>query len=93
MQNVYLYNYINYDILEFSHLTKGVEDMSESTGKAATRAKNKYNAQNYDSLRIVVPKGQKEELQTHAASMGESLNAFVNRAINTVMEQDKENAI
>ena len=63
--------------------------MSESTGKAATRAKNKYNSQNYDSLRIVVPKGQKEELQTHAVSIGESLNGFVNRAISEALERDK----
>jgi len=63
--------------------------MSESTGKSATRAKNKYNSQNYDSLRIVVPKGQKEELQAHAVTMGESLNAFVNRSIKEALERDK----
>ena len=63
--------------------------MSESTGKAATRAKNKYNSQNYDSLRIVVPKGQKEELQAHAANFGESLNGFVNRAVQETLERDK----
>ena len=64
--------------------------MSEQKGKAATRAKNKYNAQNYDSLRIVVPKGQKEEFQAHASDMGESLNGFVNRAIAETLERDKE---
>ena len=63
--------------------------MSESTGKATTRAKNKYNSQNYDSLRIVVPKGQKEELQAHAANNNESLNGFVNRAIQETLERDK----
>ena len=63
--------------------------MSELIGKAATRAKNKYNSQNYDSLRIVVPKGQKEDLQAHAAVMGESLNAFVNRAIQEALKSDK----
>ena len=63
--------------------------MSESTGKATTRAKNKYNSQNYDSLRIVVPKGQKEELQAHVANNNESLNGFVNRAIQETLERDK----
>ena len=33
--------------------------MSEIKGKASTKAKNKYNAANYDSLRIVIPKGNK----------------------------------
>lgn len=31
-----------------------------------TKAVNKYNAANYDSLRIVVPKGQKEKIKAHA---------------------------
>ena len=37
--------------------------MDASRGKASTRAKNKYNAENYDSLRIVIPKGQKAAVQ------------------------------
>ena len=60
------------------------------TSKAATKAKNKYNANNYDSLRIVVPKGRKAELQEHAASRDESLNGFVNRAIDEAIERDGE---
>ena len=34
--------------------------MSDSQGTAQTRAKNKYNAKTYDSLRIVVKKGRKD---------------------------------
>lgn len=52
--------------------------MSENKGKAATRAKNRYNANNYDSLRIVVPKGQKQAVEAHAKSKGESVNGLVN---------------
>lgn len=52
--------------------------MSETKGKAATRAKNRYNANNYDSLRIVVPKGQKQAVEAHAKSKGESVNGLVN---------------
>ena len=62
--------------------------MDNKTGKAATRAKNKYNTLNYDSLRIVVPKGRKAELQAHAAARSESLNGFVNRAIDEAVERD-----
>ena len=40
--------------------------MSETKGKAATRAKNRYNTNNYDSLRIVVPKGQKATVKAAA---------------------------
>ena len=52
--------------------------MAETNGKAATRAKNKYNAANYDSLRIVVPKGQKQAVEAHAKAKGESVNGLVN---------------
>ena len=54
--------------------------MSENrtSAKAATRAKNKYNAKNYDSLRIVVPKGQKQAIQAHAEAKGQSINGLVN---------------
>ena len=58
--------------------------------KPQTVASNKYNAKAYDSLRIVVKKGRKAEIQAHAETMGESLNAFVGRAINETMERDKQ---
>lgn len=51
---------------------------------------NKYNSEKYDSLRIVVPKGKKEILKSHAEQQGESLNGFVNRAIDEAIENDKE---
>ena len=56
------------------------------TGKSSTKAKNKYNAENYDSLRIVVPKGKKEIIKEYAASKGESINGFVNRVIDEAMQ-------
>lgn len=52
-----------------------------SEGKASTKAKNKYNAKAYDSLRIVVPKGRKADLDTHAKGKGESINGLVNTLI------------
>ena len=63
--------------------------MDGNKAKASTAAKNRYNAKAYDSLRIVVKKGRKAEIQAHAEAVGESLNAFVGRAINETMERDK----
>lgn len=60
---------------------------NSNKGKASTRAKNKYNAANYDNLRIVVPKGKKEQIKAFAESKGESLNGFVNRAIDEAMDE------
>lgn len=63
--------------------------MSEKNSKQkATDYKNKYNAMNYDSLRIVVPKGAKEVIREHAENHGESINGFVNRAINETIKND-----
>lgn len=59
--------------------------MSETKGKAATRAKNKYNAANYDSLRIVVPKGQKATVEAAAKEAGESINLYTQKALLTRM--------
>ena len=63
--------------------------MESNSTKASTAAKNRYNAKVYDSLRIVVKKGRKAEIQAHAEARGESLNAFVGRAISETMERDK----
>ena len=60
--------------------------------KAQMRATQKYNDKTYDRIEFKTPKGQKPELQAHAAVMGESLNGFVNRAIREAIERDKAKA-
>ena len=59
--------------------------ISESQRKAV----RKYNEKAYDRLEISVPKGKKADLQAHAAGHDESLNGFVNRAIDETMSRDK----
>lgn len=60
--------------------------ISESQRKAV----RKYNAKSYDRLEITVTKGRKAELQEHAQQHGESLNGFVNRAIDEAVERDSQ---
>ena len=55
------------------------------------RAVAKYNAANYDRVELRLEKGRKEAVKAHAEAQGESLNAFINRAIIYTMEQDKSN--
>lgn len=62
----------------------------EKKGNASTRAKNKYNATNYDRIALQVKKGKREELKAHAEKQGESLNKFINRAINETVERDNQ---
>ena len=60
--------------------------MSETRGKASTKAKNKYNAANYDSLRIVIPKGRKELVEEYAATRPEkSINGLVNALLRNAL--------
>ena len=56
--------------------------------KAKVKANAKYTAKAYDKVLTYVSKGKKEILQTHAAANGESLNGFVNRAIDETLERD-----
>lgn len=58
-------------------------------GNAATRAKNKYNAENYERIALSVPKGSKDKIKAHAESKGESMNSFINRAITETMERER----
>lgn len=64
-----------------------------ATTKASQKAVNKYMKANYDRVNLTVPKGAKDTIKDHANSMGESVNGFINRAINETMERDKEEAI
>lgn len=60
-----------------------------ATSKAQQKAVNKYMAANYDRINLTVPKGQKETIKAHAESKGESVNSFINRAINQTIATDK----
>lgn len=57
-------------------------------GKTSAAVKNRYAAKNYDAVRLMVRKGDKEILQSHAAGRGESLNAWINRAIKKQLEDE-----
>ena len=56
--------------------------------KTSAAVKNRYNEKAYDRINLTVPKGQKEVIKAHADSKGESVNAFIQRAIQTAMEND-----
>lgn len=49
--------------------------------KAQQKSVNKYIKNNYDNLRVLVPKGQKAAIEAAADAAGESINAYVNRLI------------
>ena len=55
--------------------------------EARKRANAKYNLKAYDRIELKVAKGKKEEIRIFAESNGESINAFVNRAIAEAMNE------
>ena len=61
-----------------------------ATSKAQQAANNKYRSKAYDRLEIVAPKGRKEQIKAHAEERGESVNAFINRAINETIARDND---
>lgn len=60
--------------------------------EARRKANERYNAQAYDEIKVRVSKGHKAELQAHAEQRNESLNGFINRAIDTQLERDNRTA-
>ena len=65
--------------------------MEERKNSAARiRANNKYAAKAYDRINIAVPKGRKDAIQECAQQRGESINAFIGRAILEAMERDSD---
>lgn len=57
-------------------------------GKTSTASKQKYNEKAYDRIALTVKKGEKDRLKAHAERRGETLNGFINRAIEETVERD-----
>lgn len=58
--------------------------------KAQMKATAKYMKNNYDEIKIRVPKGDKAIIKAHADDRGESVNEFIKRAITEAMQADKK---
>lgn len=58
--------------------------------KAATRAKNKYNAANYDRINLAIPRGQKDKIKECADLLCDSVNGFIMKAIEEKMASMKK---
>lgn len=51
---------------------------------------NKFIAEKYDRVNLTMPKGKKEIVNNHAEKKDESLNSFINRAIDEAIERDNK---
>ena len=57
-------------------------------GNAATRAKNKYNEENYERISLSVKKGSKSLLQAVAEAHDGTLNGYIKEAIKAKFKTD-----
>ena len=62
--------------------------MGSKYTEAQNKATQRYLKKAYDDIRVRVPKGKKEEIREHAEKRGESVNGFINRAIDETMKKD-----
>lgn len=62
-------------------------DSEKKVSAAQRKATDKY-LEKFDEMRVRSPKGQKAVIQAHCEARGESVNAFINRAITETMERD-----
>ena len=60
-----------------------------TVSKAQKAATAKYEAKTYDKVLLRMPRGRKEIIQAHAEAHSESVNGFINRAIDEAIERDE----
>lgn len=62
--------------------------MAQKYTEARKRANEKYNAKAYEQIQLRVKTGEKDVIAAHAAKMGESVNAFITKAIYEKIARD-----
>ena len=55
-----------------------------------TEYKNKWQAENCERISLVVKKGRKQAIKEFAAAKGDTLNGFINKAIDEKIERDSK---
>lgn len=65
------------------------ENKETKNSQAKIEANNRYFKKTYDKITVAVPKGQKEIITEHAQKHGESINAYINRAILNQMKTEE----
>ena len=86
MFNLYMDTYC-FLVYNYGRIEGGVPLEKKKVSQAQRRATQKY-LEGFEDIRTRVPKGEKDAIKAHAESLGESLNAFMLRAVRETMERD-----
>ena len=85
------YSYMLYALCIYTHIRRlcynyhGGDCMS---GKNKPASINRYMQKTYDRLNVLVPKGKREIIKAAAAAAGESMNQYINTAIDRRLERE-----
>ena len=58
-------------------------------GQNSYESIKRYEDKAYDKVLVRFPKGKKDIIKTHAEAHSESVNSFINRAIDEAIERDE----
>ena len=61
-------------------------EMAYKDAKDAYKYNNDFNREKYDRISLMVKSGKKDIIKEKAAANNESVNAFINRAIDMLLE-------
>ena len=59
-----------------------------SVSKKQQACVHRYTKAHYDRINLTVPKGKKDVIKAQAEQQGESVNSYINKAIDEKMERD-----
>lgn len=57
--------------------------------EARKEGNRKWDTANLDRVSVAMPKGKKDIIKAHAEAHSESVNGFINRAIDEAIERDE----
>lgn len=76
--------YTNNVIKQGVHLKGGITTMEEEKFNQI-KYQNEFIKQKYDRVNLTVPKGKKEKIKAAAKAAGQSVNEYINSAIDSYM--------
>ena len=62
-----------------------------AVSEARKRATYKYIAKSYDRIVLNLPRGERDGIKKAAEAAGESVNAYIKRAISAQMQRERKN--
>ena len=69
-----------------SYSFERVDVMAKTRTSAAV--KNRYAEKNYDRIQLLAPKGKKAEIKSYAEKTGESVSAYILKAVSERMAKE-----